>query len=96
MKALSMPINLLVVVIVSVIILIALIIGLTYFSGQTPNLEASYRIGCIDQVKDCSKPPSSINIKQGDKSFTLLEICTSLGMNEDVCKKNCGCIVQGP
>ena len=96
MKALSMPVNLLVIVVVSIIILIALIIGLAYFSGQTPSMDATYRIGCIEQVRDCSKAPSSINVKQGDKSFTLLEVCSNLGMDENVCKKNCGCIIKGP
>jgi hypothetical protein len=91
MKGLSLPVNLAVIVIIVVIVLLVLIFVLISYSGNNPNFEALYRLGCLKLVTSCSKSTSEIHIESGDNSYTLSEICSNMGLVENECKKGCGC-----
>jgi hypothetical protein len=91
MKGVSLPINTTVIVIVAVICLVALVIAIIYYSQRTPKYDVLYRLGCLQLITNCEKSTAEIQVNSADKPISLSEICNNLGMDDDACKKGCGC-----
>lgn len=91
MKGLSLPINTVVIILIAIFVLVAIILLLVYYSQQGPNYQALYAIGCVKLIKDCSKSPSEITVASGNSVYDLGSICSNLGLDQNACKKSCGC-----
>lgn len=94
MKGISLPVNLMVVVIVALICLVALILYL-YLFPQSTKCDMYYPTACIKLKNEgCERLLSSIYVS----SCSLLDVCKAIGLvdSEDRClenefKKSCGC-----
>ncbi len=94
MKGISLPVNLMVVVIVALICLVAIILYLYLFQPST-KCDMYYATACIKLKNEgCDKPLESIYVGP----CNLINICKAIGLTdstgdclEEEFKKSCGC-----
>jgi len=90
----SLTTNTLVYLIIGILILGAVVAILILFGQEeTPKWDVMYRNSCLELLTNCDQDLNNVGVESGGTFYTLREICTKLGMNDDECKENCGCVV---
>jgi hypothetical protein len=89
MKGIGFAVKILITIVAALIMTITLIFFL--LSNKMPTSYSSLEVGCLELLKDCTRPTTQINIELGGKSYTLYNLCQELGMDEYACKNHCGC-----
>jgi len=105
MKAVELPINVLVLIVIGVIVLlgsIVLLTGIVSQGGNIASLETAKDSTCIKlRIVGCKSLASDVKVsdldvggdgKPNTDDDTLLALCNKLGITEErACKEACGC-----
>lgn len=97
-KGISLPINVLVILVIAVVVLISLIV--LVMMQPSFGCDTAKASGCLKMVQDCDADPATIPVEsfthQGQLIDDLQEVCTSCygKATADECREFCGCQVS--